>query len=769
MVKSQAAKAVKLGAAANPDYNNERGALMAVVIQTLERRCALAACADMSTKHGRHTDCIIFDGGLVRRSASESALPDAVLRSAEAAILKETGVALTVSVKELGSGLLPAGLPKPPPPLRMNPVAKAAVATAAAATSFPMPGLVHHPPPRAAAAAPAPAPAAEGMEVDASRASKRKRRDSDASSASSDSGSSTSDGSSSGSSSSSSSSSGSSDEEEEDEEGDDDEEGGEGDGEAESNAIAPGVSKQRYERMKGEFEADHFYFVPLNTFVEVSANGSMTHYTLVHAKEYFDIKYSFAVGKNFRARVSFLDIWRQDPTRRAIHRIEMVEALTAAHADPMVFYQPVVFAFQRFVPPPVPSGAGAGAAGVVVDEHGIPDCVNGVVRAEVMEAWGRLMDCMAGGDETLKEYNDKYFAHMIQRPLDQPGVALVLTGQKGIGKDSAMDVWRIKVIGEGLSHNYTETRQFFDKYDTDRMNKFFVKIEDADPAVVKAHAKDLRARISAREGTVNPKGKDAITFRNYTRYCFTANSATPIGVNDDNDRERRLLVEAFAPDLKGDYTFFDFVYDEKRGLMSPEAGYFLGMHYAHLDISGYNPRQLPKSSYLDELYELEKTPEERFVTEGWPVGTEWSSKVAFEKYLQFCSDNGFAQWTENPISFGVKLVAYVRDKRLRAREGGKRVKFYLRLKSKEVTEEAMAAAAAGAGAAGGEEDGEEGHQGGAGAGSMATGAGAGAGAGYAGARAMGGSPSRDVVPDINKFLMAGRASSGFQAITTVRK
>lgn len=430
--------------------------------------------------------------------------------------------------------------------------------------------------------------------------------------------------------------------------------------------LTGSVSKAEYEAMKGSFEGSHFYYIPSNTFVEVNEDGTLTHYELKHAQEYFDVKWGFGGAENFCDRVSFLNLWRMDPTRRCISRIDFMES-----EDPSVYYMPLKFAFSTVTEEALKTPPASGSSAVWTPE---------IHRDKLLGLFHTLIKATADDKPELEAYLINYFAHILQKPLEQPGVSIILTGQKGVGKDTLLDFFRLHVVGPSLSHNYTETRQFFDKHDVDRKDKLFVKVEDSDSALCKQHAKDLRARITAREGTVNPKGKSPITFTNRVRYAFTANQAIPVGINDDNDKERRFVIFSVSNVLKGNSTFWQACYSETEGLFTPVGGKLVADYLLARDLTSFDVRMQPKNEYQEALYETERTPEQRFIEDGWPTGSEFKSQDLFGRYQRFCDENGFPDRTQTAISFGQKLAYFVMHKRIVKRVGGKKQVFYLKPK-----------------------------------------------------------------------------------------
>lgn len=586
---SQEARRKALGPRAR-GINNEKGALLALVMQDTERRC-LETLASFLASKDMHMDTYIHDGGLVRKTAAtDQGLEDA-LSDARAVIQDKTGIQLDIVIKPWGPGL------EVPHDFEARDITTTD-------------GAIVVPPRRVQEAS-----AGEKRPRGWPRGRKRRHK-------------------------------------KKDKEGSDADEG---------SKLAPGVARAAYEQMKAEFEREHFYYVPGNTFAEVTPQG-IRYYQLVHAKEYFDAKFAFGGKYNFLHRVSFLDIWRMDPEKKIIHRVDFHPS-----DDPTVFYLPLKFRFEDEI---------------------VPDDVDAAHRARLLEMFDTLVAVASGEDETLKQYLLNWMAHMLQKPLEQPGVCIVLTGRKGVGKDTLFDFFRLWVIGEALSHNYTETRQFFDKHDLDRKDRIFLKVEECDSALFKAHAKDFRARVTGKEGTINPKGKDPITFPNYARVVLTANQANPLPLNDDNDPERRVVLMAVSDKLKGNFTFFNEVYNGETGLFTPLGGRLVADLLLARDLSDWNPRVQPKNEYQDALVDVERSPEQQFIEEGWPDGAEFSANAALQKFQAFATERQLMSAQQvaaaSVVSFGRTLAYFVRDKKLASRKGHKKATYYRKIMSSGV-------------------------------------------------------------------------------------
>ena len=79
---------------------NLEGATLSAVLQTEERKCLMSLDRAL-TRLERRLDTLIHDGGLVRKLENETELPVAVMRTCEAAVLKDTGYKVNLSVKPM--------------------------------------------------------------------------------------------------------------------------------------------------------------------------------------------------------------------------------------------------------------------------------------------------------------------------------------------------------------------------------------------------------------------------------------------------------------------------------------------------------------------------------------------------------------------------------------------------------------------------------------------------------------------------------------------
>jgi hypothetical protein len=214
---------------------------------------------------------------------------------------------------------------------------------------------------------------------------------------------------------------------------------------------------------------------------------------------------------------------------------------------------------------------------------------------------------------------------MLQKPFDLPGVALIISGEKGCGKDTLFDLIGEFVIGMKYYFNYQSNKQFFDAYDTNRKDKFLIKLEEADRKYFLDDASYLKSMITAKQNTFNPKLQATSTVQNFIRFIFTTNKSN---VAEMSQGERRFVLLNASSEKKGDFAFWDMV---RETLFNDTAGRIIADYLLTYDIKDFTPRKLPTNSFQEAVIEAQQTSEELFLA-SWD-GEEISGNDLFNNYF----------------------------------------------------------------------------------------------------------------------------------------
>jgi len=389
--------------------------------------------------------------------------------------------------------------------------------------------------------------------------------------------------------------------------------------------IAPKISAGEYDEKKVQFETNHFYFAPQNTIAEVNEKGQLAFYSLEHAAtlyKSFDFIHS---THDICDRTPFLKVWLNDGTKRTHWEIDQKPS-----DDPRIYSPPVVFAHERETAPE--------------DEDN-----------KVLSFFRELVELAAGHDHDMEVYILYWFAHILQKPFENPGTSIILTGRQGCGKDTLGDFVSEWLIGRNYSHNYTSTEQFWDKHDCERMGKFFIKIEEASGFLNRQHLGQMKAIITSHSLTVNPKGTKALTTSNYNRIFMTTNEGSPVKMEDGN---RRFVISACSAKRVGDHAYWKAL---RAALFNKEGAAVVAKFLLNRNLDNYDPKVIPISAYAKEVMENDKSPEDMFLDQ-W-TGEELLATAFFRAYCTYCQNNELTH-APNAKSLSYKLLTAIRDGKL---------------------------------------------------------------------------------------------------------
>lgn len=387
----------------------------------------------------------------------------------------------------------------------------------------------------------------------------------------------------------------------------------------ETEEISPKVLKADYERKKIMFEENTFYYIPTNSLM--TWDGKQLQQCSVEQATIRFVEFDFKHSGNLMDKTSFVKLWLNDPARRTISEIDMKPS-----DDPMVFSPPLNFRFTTLEP---------------------------VQDPKAIELFQELLRVVCGRDQETYHYVLSWFAHLLQRPFENPKTAIFLTGKKGCGKDTLGDFVIEWLIGSIYAHNYDSTLQFWDKHDSSRENRFFIKIEEVQGAMSRKYNSEFKARITSMTTTVNPKGDKPRTTSNYNRIFGTTNEPQPY--KTEGDDERRGFTVPCSPEWCQNHEKWTEI---RSTLFCASGASSVGRWLLAHNIESWDSRKIPKTEYMKNSAEVEIVSEKSFL-DAWD-GVPCSMKELYPKYVQHCQANDL-RYAGSSTSLGIRMMEYVRD------------------------------------------------------------------------------------------------------------
>ncbi|TIV98213.1 MAG: hypothetical protein E5V74_18040, partial [Mesorhizobium sp.] len=194
-------------------------------------------------------------------------------------------------------------------------------------------------------------------------------------------------------------------------------------------------------------------------------------------------------------------------------------------------------------------------------------------------------------NEEAYRYALGWFAHMVQKPEEKPGVAMVLRGKKRIGKDTIADY-----IGGLFPHHHVKIAnqdQLTGKFNAHMEKCLLLHVEEGFWAGSKNAEGVLKHLITSPDLFIEPKGLNGYTIDSVLRLFMSSNEKWVVPATAD---EGRYFVLDVSEAKRSNHTYFAAIHHEMRN-----GGRAALLHYLlNYDLSGFNVRAVPDTVALGE-------------------------------------------------------------------------------------------------------------------------------------------------------------------------
>lgn len=209
--------------------------------------------------------------------------------------------------------------------------------------------------------------------------------------------------------------------------------------------------------------------------------------------------------------------------------------------------------------------------------------------------WLRVLDAVVT-DPATRDYTLKWLARKVQRPGDVPGTVLVLTGAKGVGKNSLFAPL-LEVFGRHailVDNPALIAGQFTGHMQDKALAVLDEAVFTGDPRQADA----IKARVTARETVFEAKGVDPVTGFNRCAYVMFTNHEHAWQATTD---ERRAVMIEAGEALRGDHAAWREYHAWQAG---GGAAHLLHYLLHDVDLTGFSPQAIPKGAALRKQVEL---------------------------------------------------------------------------------------------------------------------------------------------------------------------
>ncbi len=217
-----------------------------------------------------------------------------------------------------------------------------------------------------------------------------------------------------------------------------------------------------------------------------------------------------------------------------------------------------------------------------------------------------IKEVICGGDDTSYKYLMSWLAHMIQKPWEKPGVAIVMKSGEGTGKNTFT-----RVLGQIIGNkHYLETSSrevILGQFNAATEGKILINLSEAFWAGDKRLIGALKTLITDIDRSIERKGVDAYMIECFCRVMMSSNENWVIPASADS---RRFCALNVSDKHKQDTKYFEALHEEINNGVA-EAFYTILKRWEITE----NVRVAPKTKALIEQKRLSFSPVEVFWSE----------------------------------------------------------------------------------------------------------------------------------------------------------
>ncbi|MEY9607012.1 hypothetical protein ABIF74_011765 [Bradyrhizobium japonicum] len=264
-----------------------------------------------------------------------------------------------------------------------------------------------------------------------------------------------------------------------------------------------------------------------------------------------------------------------------------------------------------------------------------------------------LLTNVCDGDSDLFKYVFGWMAHIVQKPRERLGTAIVLRGLRGTGKSKVGEV-----LGSLFSSHYfqvDDARYITGQFNAHMASCLLLQADEAVWAGDKAAEGRLKGLITSEMQMIESKGVDPIRLRNFVRVIMSSNEGWVVPAGMD---ERRFVVLDVNPRCAQNRSYFAEMDEELNN-----GGRERLLHDLQtFDLSQVDLWRLPQTHALLEQKVRSFDTIDDFWYNRLHEGDNWPDRVVcadlHAEYLKAAAQIGVGR-KRGPAEFGTRLAKLV--------------------------------------------------------------------------------------------------------------
>ena len=271
------------------------------------------------------------------------------------------------------------------------------------------------------------------------------------------------------------------------------------------------------------------------------------------------------------------------------------------------------------------------------------------VKEELIKPFlNHIHDVIANKNEEVYKYILVWIASVLQKPNFKTGVALVILGNQGTGKNVFTNVI-CKLMARYANENVTSIESVVGKFNAILENKKLLVLNELQSIDCNKYLNSdaLKSVITDKKININQKNEPERLCENVANFMMVSNNNIPIKIEST---DRRYMVTKTSDGKRGDFDYFDNLCDS----FTPEFYENLFTFFMMLDVKNYNLRKIPNTDAKEVIKEASMSSYHLFAREHYEEIANITGPDLFNLYCAFVDKNKFKSCSNRTFISNIK-------------------------------------------------------------------------------------------------------------------
>jgi hypothetical protein len=388
---------------------------------------------------------------------------------------------------------------------------------------------------------------------------------------------------------------------------------------------------ETYKRVKEEFEQEHFkvlcpfYYCSI-TKDDIYIKNKIKFYGSYENKHYYDIGFD-KEGNIGLIKKEFLKTWMKDEDIKTFKRINFYPDISKCPKNEYNIF----------------NGLEIQKNNIHINKNDMMDNIKPIINH---------INLLVGDTKENLNYMLKWLAHLVQKPGELLGIAVVFVSKQGTGKNLFTDFIGNKIIGKKYFYSTCDTEHIYGRFAQGLKNKLLINLDEASGKDNFQNSDKLKNLITAPEIIYEQKNMDSIVIKNYARYIFTTNNKTAVKIEHS---DRRFLIYKSIDTHRNNKEYFNSLIKCMSDIKVQASFY---KYLLNIDIENYDfVNNRPITEIYTEMQEVNTPLEIKFIINLIETNKlkEYKAHELFELFQDYYCNNGYEDYNTTSHKFGRTL------------------------------------------------------------------------------------------------------------------